>query len=109
MSPTLPVSFPFYSFVLESHTLPAANETQPYPSRLSDTEPDKDFTMSYEKDHNKTSVDPTLYANEPVDEEVGVTKRGDALKKDLRSRHMQMIAIGTRLPRLYGHSRSLCF
>ncbi|KAH8674004.1 amino-acid permease [Xylariales sp. PMI_506] len=47
-----------------------------------------------EKYENK-GVDPHAYANEaPVDEEVGVTKRGDHLKKDLRSRHMQMIAIG---------------
>lgn len=65
--------------------------------------------MSYEKDHNKTSVDPTLYANEPVDEEVGVTKRGEALKKDLRSRHMQMIAIGTGPPFLYRYSTSVYF
>jgi amino acid transporter len=29
-----------------------------------------------------------------VDEEVGVVNKADPLKKDLRSRHMQMIAIG---------------
>lgn len=48
-----------------------------------------------EKGH-KTTVDPHLYANDP-DEEVGVTKHGGALKKDLKSRHMQMIAIGRLL------------
>ncbi|KAK9779062.1 putative Amino acid permease [Seiridium cardinale] len=46
-----------------------------------------------EKGH-KAAVDPHLYANEPVDEEVGIAKHGDALHKDLKSRHMQMIAIG---------------
>ncbi|KAF7527699.1 hypothetical protein G7054_g10388 [Neopestalotiopsis clavispora] len=49
--------------------------------------------MSY-KEEPKNTVDGTHYLNEPVDEEVGVTKRGDALRKDLQSRHMQMIAIG---------------
>jgi len=35
------------------------------------------------------------YAHEgPHDEEVGVVHKGDPLKKDLKSRHMQMIAIG---------------
>jgi hypothetical protein len=58
--------------------------------------------MSY-KEEPKNTVDGTHYLNEPVDEEVGVTKRGDALRKDLQSRHMQMIAIGTGRPCLPLH------
>lgn len=50
----------------------------------------------HEKGH-KAAVDPHLYTNEAADEEVGVTKQGSALKKDLKSRHMQMIAIGKLL------------
>ncbi|KAI0128480.1 amino acid permease [Xylariales sp. AK1849] len=49
----------------------------------------------FEKHDDLKGADPHLYAtNEAVDEEVGVTKKGDPLHKDLKSRHMQMIAIG---------------
>jgi amino acid transporter len=34
------------------------------------------------------------YSGTPHDEEVGIVHRADPLKKDLKSRHMQMIAIG---------------
>lgn len=45
-------------------------------------------------DHSK-GVNPNLYAPEVHnDEEVGVVTKGEPLHKDLKSRHMQMIAIG---------------
>lgn len=45
--------------------------------------------------HEHKAVNPHLYANETTgDEEVGLTKKGDPLRKDLKNRHMQMIAIG---------------
>jgi amino acid permease len=35
------------------------------------------------------------YGSENVDEEVGVVHKSGSLARDLKSRHMQMIAIGT--------------
>lgn len=35
------------------------------------------------------------YGSETVDEEVGVVHKSGSLSRDLKSRHMQMIAIGT--------------
>ncbi|ORY69980.1 amino-acid permease inda1 [Pseudomassariella vexata] len=50
--------------------------------------------MDAEK-HDQKGVDPQLYAaSGSADEEVGVVHKGEALHQDLKSRHMQMIAIG---------------
>lgn len=38
------------------------------------------------------------YGSETVDEEVGVVHKSGSLARDLKSRHMQMIAIGRTLP-----------
>lgn len=35
------------------------------------------------------------YGSETVDEEVGAVNKSGTLSRDLKSRHMQMIAIGT--------------
>ncbi|KAI1143990.1 amino acid permease/ SLC12A domain-containing protein [Hypoxylon sp. FL0543] len=42
----------------------------------------------------EATVDPQPYGNEGHDEEVGIINKGGQLHTDLRSRHMQMIAIG---------------
>lgn len=47
------------------------------------------------------------YGSENVDEEVGVVNKSGALSRDLKSRHMQMIAIGTT-PKLLSASVSTC-
>lgn len=38
------------------------------------------------------------YGSETVDEEVGVVHKSGSLARDLKSRHMQMIAIGRTSP-----------
>ncbi len=43
---------------------------------------------------SKTLVKPQFYAAEGSDEEVGIVNKGAKLHTDLRSRHIQMIAIG---------------
>lgn len=49
-----------------------------------------------EKSHtDKEVIEPhNGYGSETVDEEVGVVNKSGALSRDLKSRHMQMIAIG---------------
>lgn len=50
-----------------------------------------------EKNHtDKEVVEPhNGYGSETVDEEVGAVNKSGSLNRDLKSRHMQMIAIGT--------------
>lgn len=67
---------------------------------------DHDHTLDKHEAHK--GVEPHLYANEHVDEEVGVVKKGDPLHKDLKSRHMQMIAIGMNLAFRLGNVESQC-
>ncbi len=52
-----------------------------------------DDVVSGDKVDNKEVID-NYHQDGPHDEEVGVVHKGGALKKDLKSRHMQMIAIG---------------
>lgn len=53
-----------------------------------------------EKSHtDKEVIEPRNgYGSETVDEEVGVVNKTGTLARDLKSRHMQMIAIGTITP-----------
>jgi hypothetical protein len=67
--------------------------------------------------HEKSPTDKEIiephngYGSETVDEEVGVVNKSGTLNRDLKSRHMQMIAIGTSQPLAFasssfGHSKS---
>ncbi len=50
--------------------------------------------MDSEKAHDKETSDGAVYAANGHDEEVGIVNKADPLSRDLRGRHMQMIAIG---------------
>lgn len=56
--------------------------------------------MAHEKSRtDKEVIEPhNGYGSENVDEEVGVVNKSGTLARDLKSRHMQMIAIGTSQP-----------
>lgn len=52
-----------------------------------------------EKKTEEPAVHPRAYTNDSQDEEVGIVDRaGGKLHTDLKSRHMQMIAIGEDFP-----------
>ncbi|KAI1085821.1 amino acid permease [Whalleya microplaca] len=44
--------------------------------------------------YKEPAASPRIYASDGVDEEVGIVHKGASLHTDLKSRHMQMIAIG---------------
>lgn len=70
-------------------------DCSPQPVKMSDSD----------KYESKDPVSHTTTAR--VDEEIGTAGRADPLKKDLKGRHMQMIAIGMSIRRPLAHADGL--